>query len=303
MNPISRREFVTLTAAGVLAAPGVFHSRSAYAQASLTAQQIVDRIRQRAGVEWKTATVDAFKAGDPATAVKGIATTAMATMDVLKEAVKAGANLVITCEPTFYSRADSPSPGGARRGGPAGPDAVFTAKNEFIERNGLVVWRFSDHWRLRTPDPLSVGLADALGWARFRAADDPRLITAPVIALDSLASDIKQKLNIGGGIRIVGDPRSRIQKIGLLPGTTAIQAALSLFPKVDAIVGGEVREWESVELARDKATAGENKSLILIGRVVSENPGMNAAAQWLKTVVPELPTTWIPVTDPYWRPA
>lgn len=303
MNPISRRQFVTLSTAGALAAPGIFHSRTATMQAGLTAQQVVDRIRQKVGVEWKTDTVDTFKAGDPATVVKGIATTAMATMDVLRQAAKAGANLVITSEPTFYSKADSSAPAGARRGAAAAPDAIFTAKNEFIKSNGLVVWRFSDHWRLRTPDPLSVALADALGWAKSRAADDPRLITLPSIALDSLASDLKKKLNTRGGMRIVGDPRSRIQKVGLLPGTTAVAAALSLFQKVDAIVAGEVREWETVELARDKVAAGENKSLILIGRVVSEDPGMNACAQWLKTIVPELPTTWIAVGDPYWRPA
>ena len=36
--------------------------------------------------------------------MKGIATTAMATLDVLKRAAKANANLVLTYEPTFYSR-------------------------------------------------------------------------------------------------------------------------------------------------------------------------------------------------------
>ena len=58
-----------------------------------------------------------------------------------------------------------------------------------------------------------------------------------------------------------------------------------------------------MELARDKVTAGERKGLVLLGRVVSENPGMNECAKWLKDVVPEIHTTWIPVDDPYWRPA
>ncbi len=93
-----------------------------------------------------------------------------------------------------------------------------------------------------------------------------------------------------------------MRRIGLLPGTTPIQAALELLPEVDAIIAGEVREWETVEYARDKVTAGEKKSLILLGRVVSEDPGMNVCARWLTTVVPELPTGWIRVGDPYWRP-
>jgi hypothetical protein len=219
------------------------------------------------------------------------------------QAIKAGANLVITCEPAFYSKSDSASPPAGRRGGPVpAPDPVFTAKNDFIKRNGLVIWRFSDHWRQRKPDPLAIGLTDALGWSKSRAADDPARLTVPVVTLSALASNLKNTLKARGGIRVVGDPQLKVQKIGLLPGTTPIQTALSLLPGVDAVIAGEVREWESVEYARDKVTAGEKKSFILLGRVLSEDPGMNVCAQWIKTIVPELSTTWIPVGDPYWRP-
>ncbi len=290
MNRISRREFVTLAAVSAVTSRTARYSRGVPPPVTITAQEIVERIRQKIGVEWKTETVDTFKAGDPATLVKGIVTTAMATMDVLKRAVKGGANLVITCEPTFYSKSDR-----------AGVDPVFRAKNEFIKNEGLVIWRFSDHWRQRKPDPLAIGLTDALGWSKLRENDATRA-TIPAITLDALASNLKSKLNARGGIRVVGDPQLKVQKVGLLPGTTPIQGALTLLPSVDAVIAGEVREWESVEYARDKVTAGEKKSLILLGRVVSEDPGMNVCAQWIKTVVPELRTTWIPVGDPYWRP-
>jgi putative NIF3 family GTP cyclohydrolase 1 type 2 len=298
MKPISRREFVTWTAAVPFATPVLLQSRTAP-----TAQEVVDRIKRAVGVAWKADTVDTFKAGDPATPVSGIATAAMATLDVLKQAVKAGANLVITCEPTFYSRSDAAAPLASGRGVPATPDAILAAKNDFIRNNKLVVWRFSDHWRQRAPDPLSSAFADALGWGKLRAPDDPRRVTIAGAALDALVSGVKKKLNSRGGIRVVGDPRQRVSKVGLLPGVTPIQSALSLFPLVDTIVAGEVREWESVELARDKVTAGERKSLVLVGRVVSENPGMNECAKWLRDVVPEARVTWIPVEDPYWRPS
>jgi putative NIF3 family GTP cyclohydrolase 1 type 2 len=301
MKTISRREFVALTTAVPFAVPAVLQSAAAP-----TAQEVVDRLKQKLGIEWKADGVDTFKAGDPMTPVKGIATSAMATLDVLKQAVKAGANFVITCEPTFYSRSDSAAPSGGRRGVPAAPDPIFTAKNEFIRKNQLVVWRFSDHWRQRIPDPLSIGLADTLGWGKLRAKaqeKDPRRIDISPTTLEALVSDLKKKLDSRGGIRVVGDPKLTVAKIGLLPGTTTVQNALGLFPFVDAIIAGEVREWETVELARDQVTAGERKSLVLLGRVVSENPGMNECAKWLKDVVPEIRTTWIPVDDPYWRPA
>jgi putative NIF3 family GTP cyclohydrolase 1 type 2 len=294
MNSISRREFVSAAVLGPLLRPG---------QTSLSAGDIVERIKQKVGVEWKRDTVDTFKAGDPATIVRGIAVCTMPTIDVLKQAASSGSNLVITCEPTFYSKADAASPPAGRGNTANAADPIFNAKNDFIKRNGLVIWRFSDHWRQRKPDPLAVGLTEALGWSRRQPVDDPARVTLSSLRLDNLAADIKKKLGTRGGIRVVGDPRLSVQKIGLLPGTTAIQAALTMLPAVDVVIAGEVREWETVEYARDKVTAGEKKGLILLGRIVSENPGMKACAEWVKTVVPELRTTWIPIADPYWRPS
>ncbi len=298
MKLISRRELLTLSAVVPLAAPAILQAR-----ATPTAQEIVDRIKKKMGAEWKMDGVDTFKAGDPATPVKGIVTTSMATLPVLKRAVEVGANFVITCEPTFYSRTDSATPAGARRGAPAAPDPVFTGKNDFIKSNNLVIWRFSDNWRQRTADPFSAALAQKLSWEKRGVAGDTKRFTIPYTTLESLAADVKKQLQSRGGMRIVGDPKQKISKVGLLPGTTAIQAALALFPLVDAIIAGEVREWESVELARDKINAGESKSLILLGRLVSENPGMNECAAWLKDVTPEIKILTIPVEDPYWRPA
>ena len=301
MKQLSRREFVMV--AGAAAAPFGLRQQPRRDTAAISAQDIVDRIRKNAGVEWKADTADTFKAGDPATAVTGVVTTAMATLNVLSLAVKAGANFVITCEPTFYGRADSHTPPRARGAtSPASPDPVFSAKKDFIEKNKLVVWRFSDHWRLHRPDPFAVGLADAMGWSKFRAADDPARVSIPAVTLDALARALKRNLNARGGIRVVGDPSTKVQRIALLPGTTPIHTSLKTLPGVDAIVAGEVREWESIEYARDAVTAGQQKGFIVLGRVLSEEPGMNVCAQWLRTLVPEVRTSWIRVGDPYWRP-
>jgi putative NIF3 family GTP cyclohydrolase 1 type 2 len=313
MDRITRREFVALAAAGGAAAPAL-GSRGVRA-ATLTAQEVVDRIRRNAGVDWKAETVDGFKAGDPGAAVAGIATTAMPTLEVLERTVKAGANLVITCEPTFFSRADTATP--PRRGPAAGPaaptqtgqpvppsapDAVFAAKHAFIRKHGLVVYRFSDHWRQRTPNPFARGLIDALGWSSLSSVDDPGRVSIPEIRLDALAVRIKTALNAAGGVRVIGDPGTTLRRIGLLPGSTPIQASLNMLPGVDGILAGEVREWESVEYARDAIALGGSKALILVGRILSEEPGMKVCAQWLGTLVPEVRSTWLPAGDPYWRP-
>ena len=51
-----------------------------------------------------------------------------------------------------------------------------------------------------------------------------------------------------------------------------------------------------------KTYPGVGKALILVGRTLSEDPGMKVCAEWLKTLVPEAPIRWLPVGDPYWRP-
>jgi putative NIF3 family GTP cyclohydrolase 1 type 2 len=311
MTQLSRREFAALTAAAAAAPFALGQTSSA---AALTARELIDLITARIGVPWKPDTVDGLKAGEPATVVTSIVTTAMATMAVLQQAVKAGANVVISSQPTFYANADARTPPAPRAPGgggpPAGPppaaapaDPVFTAKNAFIDQHKLVIVRLSDHWRLREPDPLAVGLAQAMGWTMHQVSGDPRRYDVPALTVDALVAAIAKRLHASGGIRVVGEAKTSVRRIGLLPGSTPIQASLKMLPEVDAIVAGEVREWESVEYARDQVAAGHKKALILVGRVLSEDPGMQLCADWLKTVVPGLPVRHIAVGDPYWRPA
>ncbi|HWN84426.1 MAG TPA: hypothetical protein VNN99_04730 [Vicinamibacterales bacterium] len=301
---VSRREFVKMSAAGAAAATWVVRP-AAIGAVTVTAQEIVDRVRKAVGGEWKTDTVDTFKAGEPTSPVTGVVTTSLATIDVMRRAVKAGANLIVTAGPTFYSRVDSPTPPAGRgrdAAAPPTPDQVFTAKNEFIRANRLVVWRFSDHWRLRSPDPFAEGLANALGWARYRTNGDPARLTVPAIALEALAARVKSRLEARGGVRVVGREQTRVRTIGLLPGTRAVQEIVALLPQVDAVIAGEIREWESSEYSRDVVNAGLGKGLILIGRSLSEEAGMKMCADWLRPIVPEAPVRWLPAGDPYWRP-
>src|SRR5581483_2205970 len=127
----------------------------AFAAEPLTAEGVTQRIKTQLGGDWPATGPDGFKAGEPSTVVKGIATTAMATLEVLKQAVRTNTNLILTYEPTFYSRMDQ---AGA-------DDPVVKAKREFIEKNGLVVFRLRDHWEARKEKEMVTGLADALGWS------------------------------------------------------------------------------------------------------------------------------------------
>src|SRR4051794_31637473 len=154
---ISRRRFAVMAGAAGVLRPGLA------AAGPLTAEAVVGRIQAELGGDWPSTGPDGFKAGDPSTVVKGIATTAMATLDVLKQAVKVNTNLVLTYEPTFYSRADGRTPAqtgpGRGPGGVTADDPVVKAKREFIEKNGLVVFRVRDHWSSRRENDMVNGLA------------------------------------------------------------------------------------------------------------------------------------------------
>jgi putative NIF3 family GTP cyclohydrolase 1 type 2 len=301
MTEISRRQFAAVAAAA--AAAPFAPDGNLFAADPITAEQVIDRIRKNIGVEWKPDSVDAIKAGNPSTRITGIVTSSMATMEVLRQAVKSGSNFVVSAQPTFFGRADSPTPPAPRGGGAPVPDRVFDAKNQFIIKNGLVVFRLSEHWKLRRPDPLVQGLAAALGWTRYQSAADPSRLDIPPVMMRALAANVSKGLRTRGGIRVIGEPTRSVRRIGLLPGTTPIASALKMLPEVDVIIAGEVREWESVEYVRDQVFSGAGKGIILVGRVVSEEPGMAACADWLKTVVPEVPVRHISAGDPYWRPA
>lgn len=60
----------------------------------LTAQQVVDRIREHLGVPWNPAGSDVFHAGNPDSPITGIATSFTPSLEVLRRAVAENKNLI-----------------------------------------------------------------------------------------------------------------------------------------------------------------------------------------------------------------
>ncbi len=285
--PVSRRWFLS-------AAPGLVVADSLLAQGGdLTARQVTERIQKNVGVPWRSQTVDTFKAGNPDTAVKGIATTVMATFDVLQRAARAGRNFVITHEPTFYNHEDDTKDFSG--------DAVYRAKQSFIEKNNMVVWRFHDHWHARRPDGILTGMLEILGWDKYRNPDNPRVLAMPATSLEALARDMQKRLKVRT-MRVIGDPAMPVSKVALNPGYGSLQSDTRTLarPDVDVLVIGESREWEGIEYAQDAIAAGMKKGLIVLGHAISEENGMNECAKWLRTFVTEVPVEFIPAGEPFW---
>ena len=267
------------------------------AQTKPNARHIIERIQKNVGIPWTTPTVDTFKAGNPDEPVTGIAVTMMATLDVLQRAAAAGANLVITHEPTFYSHLDTLSQLEKQH------DAVLATKQKFIRDHHLVIWRFHDHWHARRPDGILLGMTHALGWEKFQNPQNQQLFTLPETTLDNLAAEIKRKLNVRV-LRVVGDPQLKVTRAGFLPGAAGSERQIQLLERddVEALLIGEVPEWETIEYVADAATEHKHKALILIGHIKSEQAGMEECTRWLKTFITELPVQFMATPEPYWQP-
>ena len=262
----------------------------------ITARELVAEIQKQVGVEWKKDTVDTFKAGNPDTQVTGVAVTMMATMDVLQRASAKGLNFVITHEPTFYAHLDTPE-------GISENDAVWAEKRAFIEKHGMVVWRFHDHWHMRKPDGIEAGNVHALGWEKFQRADNQYLFVLPETTVKELARQVSQKLG-SSVVRVVGDPAMKITKVGFSPGAAGSQREIHALEQddVQVLMVGETREWETVEYAADAVSEGRKKALIVIGHIPSEQPGMEECARWLKGFVKDVPVEFVAAKQPFWIP-
>ena len=261
-----------------------------------SAREVIAAIQQHVGVPWQEETVDTFKAGNPDTPVTGIAVTMMATVDVLQRASAHGLNLVITHEPTFYNHLDTPE-------GMDPNDPVWAEKRAFIEKHGMVIWRFHDHWHMRKPNGIEAGMIHALGWEDFQNTESPYLFTLPETTLRALAADVAKHLD-SPVLRVVGNPQMKVTKIALSPGAAGFVRETHVLElnNVEVLVIGETREWETVEYAADAVSEGKNKALIVIGHIPSEQAGMEECTRWLKTFVKDVPVQFVPTKQPFWLP-
>jgi putative NIF3 family GTP cyclohydrolase 1 type 2 len=287
---LSRRSFVWGGAA--IAASTLAFSQDH--KAKLAADEVVGRIKSKVGIPWREQTVDRIVGGSGTIPVRGIATTMMATLDVLQRASAAGKNLVITHEPTFYSHQDTTDE--------LRSDPTYQYKQEFIRKNEMAVFRFHDHWHARTPDGIALGMTRELGWEQNVDPQNQKFFKFPAMNLGDLVDNIRKRLS-PHSMRVLGDPRLEVRNVMASWGYVSGLPGIDLLARqdVDVLIGGETREWEVVEYAQDAIASGKKKALILLGHVVSEQAGMKVCAEWLKTIFPEIPIEFVAATDPFWK--
>jgi putative NIF3 family GTP cyclohydrolase 1 type 2 len=280
---ISRRSFLAGTATlAVAQEPRV-----------LTVGQIIERIQANVGVLWRAETVDKIIVGTADMPVKGIASTMMATLDVVQRASALGRNFIVTHEPTFWEHQDTTT------ALPGDPTVEF--KSNFMRQHNIAVFRFHDHWHARHPDGIAAGMMQELAWEKYAAPDGRNRFLFPPMTLAALAADIKGKLK-PATMRIVGDPKLQLSRVAASWGYNSREGGIRTLARedIDVLVAGEAREWEVVEYAQDIIASGKKKALILIGHVASEQAGMKYCASWLKGFITEVPIDFVPAAEPFW---
>lgn len=285
MSSVSRREFVAMAGA-TLASAKLAHAESG----KLTAGEVVDRIKKNLGIPWNNSTYrDTFKIGGPDSPVMGICTTFGTNLRVMQLAQKAGLNMIITHEPTFWSDAD--------RIDLVKDDKIYKLKLDYATRNNMVVWRIHDHAHAHKPDFISVGFNEAIGWVPYQIEGNLKRWDIPPTTLGQLAKYVAKTLD-SRSVRVVGDPNLSVAKVGY--GGHGLEQNMTALQPADCIIVSEAREYDSFEYVRDTILTGAKKGAIFISHQSGEDEGMNEFARWLKPLVTEVPVKFIPTTDEFW---
>ena len=69
-------------------------------------------------------------------------------------------------------------------------------------------------------------------------------------------------------------------------------------PDVDAVIGGEVVEWEGGPYFEDVIGSGRKAGLMLLGFASSREPLADSLASWVAEVVADVPVTTVHDIDP-----
>lgn len=295
-TPLQRRDFLKLAASttALLALSDSFAAAASHSgmQKAYTVQEIMDLILREGKLPVIADTVDTIKSGQASQQVTGIITTMFPTVPVMEEAVRLKANFIIAHEPSFYNHRDDSDW--------VENNEVLRKKKEFLDKHQLVIWRFHDYCHSLRPDPIRYALVKKMNWLpAYKEGENVMQVQPETLA--ALCQRLKSSLGIRQ-LRVIGDMEKTCSKIALLPGASGGKSHVSLVEKVqpDVLIVGEVSEWETAEYMRDSQSLSAGKpALIILGHAVSEEPGMELFADWLRPKLDGIRVTHVASQDPF----
>ncbi|MGH9680339.1 MAG: Nif3-like dinuclear metal center hexameric protein [Candidatus Acidiferrales bacterium] len=280
-------------------------------ETTLTANAVVEKIRDQARSAWMGGTSEGFQCGNANATVTGIATAWTPTIDALQKAISLRHNLIISMEPPFWREFGTVQTE-VSLGTPSKKvleeNSVYQFKKKLIDYNGLILWRFNENYRALPSNPRLNALARTLG---YKAHEDPAasqklaaigagVYEIPEISLVDLAKKARDRAN-ARALRVLGNPKEIVKRVALMPGYIEDEDIMAIVRdrNVDVVVCGEACEWEAFEYAEDWITAGWGKGMIMLGRASSEDPGAKELAAWIGSFLTDVPVIGIAVGEPF----
>ena len=260
----------------------------------MKAQEIMEVLYSMETTANYSHTCDTLKAGDPEKEVKKVAVTMFGTPDLIEEALKWGADMLIVHEPMYYLHGDNVSP--------ECTDPIVLKKVALANESGLAVYRYHDHMHHHVPDMIGVGQFEAMGLAgRFEKGPYyavNRIVLDKPITVREIGKLMREKLGLAAP-KMCGALDTPITRISAAFGTPGHLNDELLNDEVELILTGESDEWSFAEKVKEAGQMGFCKAMIVMGHIGSEREGMRYLADLLQNRIPELEVRYFECGEVY----
>lgn len=248
-------------------------------------------------------TRDKILYGDPNKECTGIVTTIYASVDVIKEAARRGANLIISHEACFWNHGDHTDWLQDNR--------TFIDKKALLDETGIVVWRDHDYihsgvqWNGEWVDGIFYGLATELDWLDYVIQDKktPRCFQIPKTPTQDVIQYLMEKMDLNG-MKCMGNLDGYTERI-YIPMHIIGQADNSELAfieenKIDTLLCMEITDFTVAIYMRDGAQLGYDKAVLVPGHFNTEEPGMKWFGEvYLPEMLPQVPSSYCQAGDSY----
>lgn len=177
---------------------------------------------------------------------------------------------------------------------------MYRYKRDLLKKHKIVIWRFYDYIHAHKPDGVLTGVLTKMGWKKYYDAHNPNLIKVPPASFETIIQLVKTKLGIPH-VKVIGNKSQLCSRMLLAPGAAGSKVQIEAVrkEKPDVLICGELNEWETSEYIRDLRHMGLKTSLIVLGHIVSEEPGLEWLVEWLQPQIPGIHVTHIPSNDAF----
>lgn len=222
----------------------------------------------------------------------GIVTTCWATVDVIKEAARLNANLIIAHEALFWNHGDHTDWLIETE------NKTFLEKKKLLDEYGIVVWRNHDYIHSGIlmedgsyTDGIFYGVAHKLGWTKYISKDiqNPLHYEIPEISVKELATYLVDVLNLNG-VKIIGNFDDKVKKVKIpfhVLGDSRDDIIEADKDDIDCYLTMEIVDFTLAEYIRDASMLNHNKAIIGMGHFNLEEPGMEYMLQYLPDAIGE----------------